>query len=47
MNDQVLVLLPTDGNKLLMQWKGLYEVTEKLGRCDYRLDIDGNKNFPR
>ena len=41
MNDQVLILLPTDGNKLLMQWKGPYRVKEKLGRCDYRLDVDG------
>ena len=40
-NDQVLIILPTDGNKLLMQWKGPYRVKEKLGRCDYRLDVDG------
>ena len=40
-NDQVLILLPTDGNTLLMQWKGPYRVKEKLGRCDYRLDVDG------
>ena len=40
-NDQVLVLLPTDGNKLLMQWKGPYRVTEKMGRCDYKLDMEG------
>ena len=40
-NDHVLLLLPTDGNKLLMQWKGPYRVKEKLGRCDYRLDVDG------
>ena len=40
-NDRVLVLLPTDGNKLLMRWKGLYEVVERLGKCDYKLVVDG------
>ena len=28
----VLVLLPTDGKMLLMQWKGPYKVVEKVGR---------------
>ena len=29
--DEVLILLPTDNNKLLMQWKGPFSVTEKVG----------------
>ena len=33
---KVVVLLPTD-NKLLLQWKGPYEVVEVLNRMDYRV----------
>ena len=40
-DDDVLVLLPTDGNMLLMQWKGPYKVVEKVGRCDYKLFVNG------
>ena len=32
-----LVLLPTDSNKLLMQWQGPYEVQEVVGLTDYRI----------
>ena len=39
--DEVLLLLPTDHNKLLMQWRGPYKVTGKVGKMDYRLDMDG------
>ena len=39
--DKVLVLLPTDTNKLLMRWKGLFPITEKLGTVDYRIDMHG------
>ena len=39
--DDVLVLLPTDGNMLLMQWQGPYKVVEKVGRCDYKLFVNG------
>ena len=39
--DKVLVLLPTDTNKLLMQWKGPFPITEKLGTVDYRIDMHG------
>ena len=37
--DRVLILLPTDNNKLLLQWKGPYEVTEVLNRMDYRVKV--------
>ena len=40
-DDDVLVLLPTDGNMLLMQWKGPYKVVEKVGRCYYKLFVNG------
>lgn len=41
--DKVLVLLPTSNNKLLMQWKGPFVVTSKMGPLplDYRIDING------
>ena len=39
--DEVLLLLPTESNKWLLQWKGLYEVVEIVNRMDYRVDVDG------
>ena len=38
---KVLLLLPTESNKLLLQWKGPYEVVEIVNRMDYRVDVDG------
>ena len=37
--DKVLVLLPTDHNKLLMQWKGPYEVSVVVGTNDYKVRV--------
>lgn len=39
--DKVLVLLPTNANKLLMHWKGPYPIVEKLNRVDYKIDMGG------
>lgn len=39
--DYVLILLPTDNNKLLMQWKGPFKVVERKGISDYRIDVNG------
>ena len=39
--DKVLLLLPTDSNKFLLQWKCPFEVTEVLNRMDYRIDVNG------
>ena len=39
--DHVLLLLPTEGNKLLMQWKGPFKVVERIGRNDYRIEVKG------
>jgi hypothetical protein len=39
--ENVLILLPTDNNKLLMQWKGPYSVVGKFNDCDYQVDICG------
>ena len=42
--DKVLLLLPTDSNKLLLQWKGPYDVVEVVNRMDYKIDVDGIVN---
>ena len=34
--DQVLILHPTDSNKLLMQWRGPYTVESRVGANNYR-----------
>lgn len=39
--DKVLVLLPKDSNKLLMQWKGPFSVTKKINKVDYQNDMKG------
>ena len=39
--DKVLLLLPTDSNKLLLQWKGPNEVVEVVNRMDYKIDVNG------
>ena len=39
--DKVLLLLPTDSNKLLLQWKGPSEVVEVVNRMDYKIDVNG------
>ena len=39
--DKVLLLLPTDTNKLLMQWKGPYEISSRCEkRSDYRVEVN-------
>ena len=38
---KVLLLLPTDTNKLLMQWKGPYEIMSRCGKGnDYRIEVN-------
>jgi len=39
--DKVLLLLPTDGNKLLMHWKGPFEVIEGRNDNNYRIQLPG------
>ena len=41
--DKVLVLLPTDSNKLLLSWKGPFEITEVLNDFDYRVELAAGK----
>ena len=38
--DKVLLLLPTTHNKLMLQWKGPYEVVEVVNRMDYKVKVD-------
>lgn len=40
-DEKVLVLLPTSSNTLLLQWRGPYEILEKVGNVDYRINMDG------
>ena len=41
MEDKVLLLLPTDSNKLLLQWRGQFEIVEVLNSVDYRVNVNG------
>ncbi|RUS74830.1 hypothetical protein EGW08_017387 [Elysia chlorotica] len=41
--DKVLVLLPTDTNKLLVQWKGPYDIIKSVGLNDYKVKINGKE----
>ena len=43
--EKALVLLPTDNNKLLLQWKEPYAVTKKSNRVDYQYVKGKLKNF--
>ena len=42
---KVLVLLPTDYNKLLMQYKGPYTVKDKINRFDYKVGVKGKEKI--
>lgn len=37
-DEKALVLLPTSNNTLLLQWRGPYEILEKVGNVDYRIN---------
>ena len=38
----VLIMLPTDHNKLMMRWKGPYTILRKVGINDYKIQIGDN-----
>ena len=38
---KVLVLLPTEHNKLTLQWRGPYEITEVINKMDFKINIAG------
>ena len=37
--EEVLLLLPTDKNKLLMQWKGPFPIVERVNNMNYKIDF--------
>ena len=41
--DEVLLLLPTDQNKLVMQWKGPFKVIQKVNRMNYKVDLGARR----
>ncbi|KAK8776894.1 hypothetical protein V5799_029762 [Amblyomma americanum] len=43
--ERALILLPSDKNKLTMQWKGPFPVTGKKNEVDYELLVSGKKIF--
>lgn len=43
--DEVLVLLPTEQNKLLMKWQGPYIILNVSGPVDYRIDMNGKSKI--
>ena len=38
---KVLLLLPTKANKLLLQWKGPFQVIERMSDLNYKIDVKG------
>jgi len=43
--DQVLILLPTSENKLLMHWKGPFEVLQRKDGPDYLINMTGKQKI--
>ncbi|GFO04409.1 Zinc finger protein [Plakobranchus ocellatus] len=43
MGEKVLILLPTDSNKLLMQWKWPFDIVVTVGINDYRVNMGGKE----
>jgi len=44
--DEALVLLPTDSNKLLLQWNGPFEIVDRVRGDDYRIQlVEEQKKF--
>jgi hypothetical protein len=43
--ERVLLLLPTDENKLLLQWKGPFEILERVNGHNYRIQLPGRSRL--
>jgi len=41
--NQVLLLLPTDKNKMILHWKGPFEVVERNNEVNYVININGKR----
>ena len=45
--DKVLLLLPSESNKVLLQWNGPYEVLEVVNAMNYKINVKGVvNNYP-
>ena len=44
-DDEVLVLLPDNTNKLLTSWQGPYKVLKVMNKVDYLVDVKGKKKL--
>ena len=42
--DKVLLLLPSESNKVLLQWNGPYEVLEVVNAMNYKINVEGVVN---
>ena len=42
--DKVLLLLPSESNKVLLQWNGPYEVLEVVNVMNYKINVKGVVN---
>ena len=42
--DRVLLLLPSESNKVLLQWNGPYEVLEVFNVMNYKINVKGVVN---
>ena len=42
--DKVLLLLPSESNKVLLQWNGPYEVLEVVNMMNYKINVKGVVN---
>ena len=42
--DKVLLLLPSESNKVLLQWNGPYEVLEVVNTMNYKINVKGVVN---
>ena len=42
--DKVLLLLPSESNKVLLQWNGQYEVLEVVNAMNYKINVKGVVN---
>jgi len=41
--DSVILLLPTENNKLTLAWRGPYEVVKRVGEVDYKIRVTPDK----
>ena len=42
--DKILLLLPSESNKVLLQWNGQYEVLEVVNAMNYKVNVRGVVN---